>query len=164
MYIRVVESTNGTHMSLIMAKMKVPPIKRLTIPHLELNGALLAARLLHHCRNILGIPLSSTFGWTDSTTMLSWLCGDPSRLKPFVGNCVSQIVELITSSRWRHVPGISNPADRVSRGLYPQELADCEIWWKGPDCLQFPQEEWPEFPQLIERPLYLLRKRSHLPR
>ena len=78
-YIGAVDSTKVMHMSLIMAKTKVEPIKRLTIPRLELNGALIAARLLHHCRDILGIPLRSTFGWTDSTLVLTWLCADPSR-------------------------------------------------------------------------------------
>ena len=94
-YLRAVDSTNGMHVSVLITKTKVEPIKRLTILHLELNGVLVAARLLHHCRSILHIPLSSTFEWTDSTTVLNWLCGDLSRFKPFVGNCVVQIVELI---------------------------------------------------------------------
>ena len=43
-YLRAVDSTNDTHMSLVIAKTKVAPIKRLTIPRLELNS-----RLLYHC-------------------------------------------------------------------------------------------------------------------
>ena len=46
-YLRAVDSTNSTHVSLVIAKTKVEPIKRLTIPRLELNRALVAARLLH---------------------------------------------------------------------------------------------------------------------
>ena len=115
-------------MSLVIAKTKVEPIKRLTIPRLELNGAVIAVRLLHHCRNALDIPLNSTFGWTDSTIVLSWWRDDPSRFKPFVGNRVAQIVELIPGSQWRHVPGDSNPADRAFRSLFPQKLSGCELW------------------------------------
>ena len=145
-----------------MAKTRVAPIKRLTVPRLELSGALVTAKLLHHCRKILDVPLSATFAWTDSTIVLSWLRGNPGRFKPFVGNRVAQIVELIPSNQWRHVSGISNPADHASRGLYPQELAGCELWWKGPEWLHLSQEEWPEIPQLSDRPIPVEEKEPSL--
>ena len=47
-YLRV-ECTDGSiQVALISSKTKVAPIKILTIPHLELCGAELLARLLHH--------------------------------------------------------------------------------------------------------------------
>ena len=92
--------------------------------------------------------------------MLSWWRGDPSRFKPFVRNRVAQIVELIPAGQWQHVPGDSNLADQASRGLYPKKLASCELWWKGPNWLHLPAEEWPEVPKLLERPLPIEEKES----
>ena len=46
-YLRMVDSAGGIHTSLVMSKTKVaPPIKRLTIPRLELCGARLLAQIL----------------------------------------------------------------------------------------------------------------------
>ena len=125
-----------------------------------MNGTLVAARLLHHCRSILDIPLSFTFGWTDSTIVLSWLHGDSTRFKPFMGNRVARRVELIPASEWQHVPGISNPADQASRGLFPPEFAASELWRKGPEWLHLPKEEWPEIPKLLEKLVPVEEKES----
>ena len=48
-YLRVVGQNGEVHTSLVMSKTKVAPIKRLTIPCLELCGAYILAQLLHHC-------------------------------------------------------------------------------------------------------------------
>ncbi len=66
---------------MVMSKSKVAPIKRLTIPHLELCGAQL---LIRHIRQVLDIPLSLIHAWTDSTIV--WLDGSPRRYKTYVGN------------------------------------------------------------------------------
>ena len=116
--------------------MNVAPIKRQTIPHLELCGAFLVSRLLHHCRLVLSVSLQDTFAWTNSTIVLSWLSINPRHLKTFVGNRISQIVDLIPPSHWQHVEGVENTADSASRGLLPSELLSCDLWWNGPSWLK----------------------------
>ena len=75
-YLRATDShSSSIHTTLVMAKTKVAPIKRLSVPRLELCGALLITNLLIHCGKTLGIPLESTYVWTDSTVVLCWLRG-----------------------------------------------------------------------------------------
>ena len=112
----------------------------------------LPRKLLNHCRKVLEVPLCDTFAWTDSTVVLSWLRGNPRRFKPFVGNRVAEVMELIPPDRWQHVPGKTNPADCASRGLYPSELVQQNSWWNGPSSLHDSPSKWPVLPELIEKP------------
>ena len=128
---------------MVISKTKVAPIKRLTIPRLELCGAKLLTQLLHHTQQALSVPTESVFAWTDSTIVLSWLIGNPCRFKTFVGNRVSHIMQLIPPDRWNHVRSPVNPADCASRGLFPSELLDHGLWWNGPDWLRLPSSDWP---------------------
>ena len=118
-YLRIECTDGSTQVALVSSKTKVAPIKRLTIPRLELCGAQLLAQLLHHVRLVLDIPLNRSYAWTDSTIVLCWLVGSPKRFKTYLGNRVSNIVELLGPEHWRHVNGVDNPADCASRGLFP---------------------------------------------
>ena len=135
-YLRMVDTNDQVHVALVISKTKVAPIKRLTIPRLELCGAALLADLLYHAKELFDIPPGDVFAWTDSMVVLGWLRGSPRRFKPFVGNRVSTIMELVPPDRWRHVSGLDNPADCASRG---RELATYSLWWDGPAWLREPE-------------------------
>ena len=119
-YLRFVDSLDKVHISLVLSKTKVAPIKRMSIPHVELCGAVILTQLLQHLKELHNLSTSQIYAWSDSIVVLSWLRGSPRRFKTYVGNRVSLIVDKIPAERWRHVPGECNPADCASRGPVSQ--------------------------------------------
>ena len=95
-YLRAVDNHGTVTTSLVMSKTKVAPLKKLTIPRLELCGALILARLLSHCRKTLKLHPDLVHAWTDSTIVLNWLSGSTRRFKTYVGNRVTHITEMVT--------------------------------------------------------------------
>ena len=87
------------------------PIKRLSIPQLELCGSVILAKLLNHVAKVLNVPSSNVFPWMDSRITLGWLQGSARRFLAFVGNRVAEITEAIPVACWRHVKGTENPSD-----------------------------------------------------
>ena len=76
-YLRVEDLNGVVHISLVMSKTRVAPIKRQTILCLELCGALILAQLLSRCKDILELPMDSVHAWTDSMIVLNWIQGSP---------------------------------------------------------------------------------------
>ena len=66
---RLTDSDGNVHTSLVASKTKVAPIKRFTIPSLELCGAHLLARL-HHVKDVLHVSHNNVFAWMD--IMIGW--------------------------------------------------------------------------------------------
>lgn len=143
-YIKSIDQAGNVSVNLYCAKARVAPSKQaLTIPRLELSGALLAAQLSNAVSKALRRQISSKFFWTDSSVVLGWLAAEPSRLKLWVANRVGCIHELSDSSTWRYVPTAQNPADLASRGVDPHQIKDSSLWWLGPPFLYKSQEYWP---------------------
>ena len=108
--------------SLLLAKTKVTPICGSTTPRKELNGAQLLSKILITVANVLSIPLTDVYAWSDSAIVLCWLSTSPSKLKSYVCNRVMDTVSRIPSTHWRYVPTDCNPADIASRGSLPCNL------------------------------------------
>ncbi|KMQ88503.1 pao retrotransposon peptidase superfamily [Lasius niger] len=144
-YVRVPGEYGKFSARLVCSKTKIEPIKRLSIPRLELTAALLLTRLMTNTLKALELHEASVFCWTDSSVTLTWINAHPSRWRDFVHNRVSAIQDLLPNGAWRFVPGKENPADCATRGLTPDNLAQHELWWKGPSWLSNPQSSWPSF-------------------
>lgn len=125
---------------LIAAKSCVAPLKRKTIPRLELMGCITLARLVDSIKGALRTEIDREILWSDSTTALSWIRCPPRAFKPFVGVRVAEIQETHDPIIWRYVPTGLNPADALTKGIKVEQL---ESWHKGPDFLKFPPSEWP---------------------
>ncbi|GBM04347.1 hypothetical protein AVEN_146213-1 [Araneus ventricosus] len=116
-----------------MSKSRVAPLTKITMPRLELLGALLAARLARKVKAIVDLKRpSQVFFWTDSKITLQWIKGSSKRWKSFVSNRVTEIQSLWDTSAWAHCPGKQNPADFLSRGVNVEILLNGDLWWKGP--------------------------------
>lgn len=135
-YLRVPKSQEEFHVSFVMSRTKVAPIKQVTLPWLELLGTLLSARLIHFVKSALHLPDSVRLAcWTDSKVALSWIKGNPIKWKMFVANRGNEIQTLISPSNWYHCPGTDNPADLMTRGVLGDQLISNDMWLRGPKWL-----------------------------
>lgn len=137
-----IECVERVFVQLVQGKSRVSPIKRVSIPRLELLAATIGVRLLSSVKEsdeVLG-NLKSYF-WTDSSTCLAWIKLNES-WATFVRNRVEEIRKFSNTSEWRYVPGNQNPADLPSRGCNAKKFLESK-WWLGPEWLYRNEEFWP---------------------
>ncbi|XP_064483023.1 uncharacterized protein LOC135395863 [Ornithodoros turicata] len=137
---------------MVAAKSRIAPLKRVTLPRLELLGALLGARLTTYVVRALHLEEEVTCFWSNSSIVLHWIKGSASRWKPFVENRVTEIQTLCDPSRWHFCPGHENPADLTTRGVQPERLIIDEFSWRGPKWLSSSDETWSVLEQRAPEP------------
>ena len=140
-YIRWQTESSSFNTRFIAAKSRVAPLKSLTVPRLELQGAVLATRLYQFIVEETRIQFMKAVFFTDSNIVLSWIRRQAREFKPFVSARVAEIQSNSDPSQWRHVPGEFNVADDVSRGIPVERLTD--RWKHGPEFLGLPDDDWP---------------------
>lgn len=104
-YIRSLYGDDQFSVSLVKAKSRVALLRQMSVPRLELHGALLGARLCETVILELGTIFIRAIFWCDSETVLQWIHSKKCRYQP------SSPIELMKSpKRARQVSGVTSLA------------------------------------------------------
>ena len=125
-YIRSISSNGKVNVSLLCSRGRVAPIKKATIPRLELCGALLLAQLIKICCDSWKRTLNIHY-WCDSKVVLQWL-HSKKPLGIFIQNRVQEIRKNSDISKWHYVNISEIPSDLISRDALPNQLLNSKVW------------------------------------
>ncbi len=135
---------------LCMSKNRVAPIKQLTIPRLELNGAVIASRIRAFITKMMRITFERCLHLIDSQIVRSQIQKESHGFATFVAHRIAEIQETSSPDEWWWIETKDNPADMTTRCKSPSDLDSNSEWQEGPHYLTKPIEEWPIHKTCVE--------------
>lgn len=145
-YVRSIEHDGWVETNLLTSKSRVAPLKKVSLPRLELCGAVLLSELYEQVKPHIPVELTHVYCWTDSTITLRWVTESPHKWQPFVATRATKIQNATIGATWKHIPSAQNPADLATRGMTPKELSRSILWRHGPEFLYESKNPWPATP------------------
>ena len=122
---------------LLISKSRVAPMRKMTIPRLELLGALLLARLMSTVKGFLhSWKFKKTTYYTDSKNVHGWIKGKDKDWVRWLKSRLNEIWSLSSAEDWYHCPGDINPADLSTRGISADQCLNSSLYYKGPPELK----------------------------
>lgn len=137
------EEEGKVECALIGSKTRVAPLKFLSIPRLELQAAVLGARLADCIAKSHRMKISRRVFWTDSRDVVCWLRSDHRRYSQFVAFRVSELLDTTQASEWRWLPTKKNVADEGTKWQRLPDFQPSGRWFRGPDFLWQSVHQWP---------------------
>ena len=147
-YIRWEFKEGGFWSRLIMSKGKLGPKRMLTIPRMELNGALVSSRISKFLKGSTKLKIGEVKHFVDSSTVLGYINKDLRQFQVYEGVRVAEIqsegeFEGGRLKGWGWVPGQENQSYWVTKPRKPGDLKSNDFWGKGPKWLEDNEETWP---------------------
>ncbi|XP_053691802.1 uncharacterized protein LOC128740289 [Sabethes cyaneus] len=137
------EEDGEVECALIRAKTRVAPLRFVSIPRLELQAAVIGARLASDIIQTHKLKFVQKYFWTDSRNVLCWLNSDHRKFNQFVAVRISEMLELTEPSEWNWVPTKLNVADDATKWQTLPDLTPTSRWFRGPEFLWGPTKRWP---------------------
>ena len=142
-YLRCVNKEGQVSVQLLMSKNRVAPIKQSTVPRLELQAAVVAAKMDSLLKRQLDIKIDMSYFWTDSQIVLGYIKNCSRRFHVYVANRIGLISQLTNTDTWHHVSSEHNPADLLTRAKYRTIHDLNDMWFHGPSWLRGYKCDWP---------------------
>ena len=139
------ELKDGTYWSrLAMAKSRIAPIKKISTPQMELNGAVVSKRIRQVIEKEMRLDFESVIHLIDTITVLEMLHKISTRFKIYEGVRLGEIQAATQGNMdsWSWIEGKSNIADYLTRPKNLDEISQHTQWWKGPAFLETPVDSW----------------------
>lgn len=82
--------SNGLHTNIVFAKTRLAPVKKISIPRLELLAVVIGMRCLNFVKRQLKLVFKQMHVWTDSQCVIQWIATS-KQLPVFVRNRIQEI-------------------------------------------------------------------------
>ena len=148
-YVRVAFTDGYIKTSLLISRSRLAPIKKVSVPRLELCGLKLLGELMDYVIRQFQHK-GRAFAYTDSEIVLWWCKKKPGDLKTYVANRVEAIQKYLQEIPIRYVASLDNPADIATKGKTILQIQEEQLWTQGPFWLKKPEEEFPEQPETLQ--------------
>ena len=126
---------------LICAKKRLAPLKTMTIPRIELMGAVIGCRLRTTIIKGLDFDFEKIYHIIDSQIVLEQIHKDCYKFGVFVANRIAKVQSSTNISDWWWTESNNNVADIITRPMKINKLDD--YWKNGPDYLNKETSCWP---------------------
>ena len=132
-WLRYPTSDNNYSLPFVTAKAFVAPVKKRSIPRLEVTAAVILTRLILSISRV--IKFDHVAFCSDSVVVLHWLNSTSSNFKPFVATRIQEIHDSLQniSHDFRYVKSSLNPADSLIKPIKASQLSS---WHEGPEFLK----------------------------
>ena len=130
---------------LVTSKSRIAPLRKQSIPKLELLSCLLLVHLFNTLKKEFKnfYDILSFYLWTDFSVAFSWIVNAIKVFPVFIQDRVKEIRNLVDVVCFKLIDTKRNPADIVSRGVKPAELLSNRLWFSGPEFLTLDKDSWP---------------------
>jgi hypothetical protein len=144
-YVRWHLTDGGFKCFLISGKTRVAPLKKISIPRLELLGSVASVRLAASIQESLSFEFGKRYFFTDSSCVFGMIRGECGAFQEFIGTRTGEIKSKSDpATEWFWVPTLHNLADMGTRNdVTPEALHPESQYLNGTDwmCQEF--ETWP---------------------
>ena len=144
-YVRWKTSEDQYQSQIILARNRIAPKDRITVPRLELNGAVLGVRIRKTLMESCRYTFERIIHIVDSEIVLNQVTSLATKLEVYEGTRVGECQRICNGQMedWFWIPGKENIGDWNTRGKEPLDLNSDSMWQKGPEFLTKHINEWP---------------------